>query len=326
MKKDSNKIDVSVIVATYNSSLEGIKATTMSIIEQVGITFEIIFADDGSESSYQNEITDFCKHYNFQDYRFEKLQTNQGTVLNIHNALRFARGEYTKTIAPGDLLFCSTTLHDWIEFMNEHKLCVSFGDAVYYNFNQGRVSLVSAAGSPANKEYYGFTSNTKCLFIDYLVANDTVLGAAQLMRTETIKKYINVILTKVKYAEDYMIRIMIFDGILLAYFPQNVIWYEYGDGISTSASDKWKKALYEDYIATEKIISNLESSACWQKKYQFLAHYRGIKRKILKVVCFPGVITCRIKMKRKHKEQVNDYDTQPFYQKILTRRYENAGD
>ena len=48
--------------------------------------------------------------------------------------------------------------------------------------------------------------------MDYLLANDTILGAAVLAKRNIILKYLLEMEGKVKYAEDYMIRLMIFDN------------------------------------------------------------------------------------------------------------------
>lgn len=51
-----------------------------------------------------------------------------------------------------------------------------------------------------------------------------------------------------------MIRIMIYDGIHVCYYPDLVVWYEYGTGISTSQNDKWEKLLHNDFEASNTII------------------------------------------------------------------------
>ena len=37
---------------------------------------------------------------------------------------------------------------------------------------------------------------------------------------------------------------------------KNLIWYEYGDGISTTKNNKWAKFLYQDFEGTNEIIKN----------------------------------------------------------------------
>ena len=37
---------------------------------------------------------------------------------------------------------------------------------------------------------------------------------------------------------------------------KNLIWYEYGDGISTTKNNKWAKLLYQDFEGTNEIIKN----------------------------------------------------------------------
>ena len=62
--------------------------------------------------------------------------------------------------------------------------------------------------------------------MDYLLANDTILGAAVLAKRNIILKYLLEMEGKVKYAEDYMIRLMIFDNKIICHMDKNLIWYE----------------------------------------------------------------------------------------------------
>ena len=291
-------IDISVIVVTYNSEWDKVKLTLTSIIKQKGVSLQIVVADDGSKEKFDDKINQLMNSFEFTNFAIIDSPNNRGTVLNISNALKYAKGEYTKTIAPGDYLYDESTLSEWVEYMRKEGITVSFGDAIYYSeYNHMKVYQVK--GSPANKEFYNKQVSYSKQFIDYVVANDTILGAAQLMRTDMLKEYLKIIENRIVYAEDYMMRIMIYDGINICYYPQIVIWYEYGTGISTSQNSKWEKLLHEDFEASNEIILQRKAVGSIQKKYKKYLSYRDLKylNKIIKVLYFPGMISCRLKMK-----------------------------
>ena len=103
-------IDVSVVIVTYNSKWESIRMTILSILKQKNISMQIVIADDGSRKTYDDEINKLMSQYNFKDYLILNATHNRGTVLNIANAMKFVKGRYTKTIAPGDYLFDENVL------------------------------------------------------------------------------------------------------------------------------------------------------------------------------------------------------------------------
>ena len=122
---------ISVVVLTYNSKLDDIEKTILSIIKQKGVNFEIIIADDGSKENYFNNIKEIFEKNSFQHYQFIGSEKNNGTCKNYYNAIEIAKGEYIKPISPQDLLYNDTTLCDWYHFVKENQIRVSFGNAIY---------------------------------------------------------------------------------------------------------------------------------------------------------------------------------------------------
>lgn len=290
-------MDVSVIIVTYNSVWEKLELTLISSVRQKNISLQIIIADDGSESVYHKEIEQLMLKYKFYNYKIISKSVNQGTVLNIANGLKYADGFYTKTIAPGDYFYDELSLYKWCKFMKDNHIKVSFGNAIFYRkFNL--MEFIKIKGSPVNKYLYHQNQKRNKIFVDYIVANDTILGAAQMMETSLIKEYIQLISNKVIYAEDYMLRIMIFDGIKVCYYPSIVIMYEYGTGISTSQNDKWKKILQKDFEQTDNIILHRKAKSNIQKKYQkYLKVRKSRFNKWIKAFYFPKMVIFRLRMK-----------------------------
>lgn len=287
-------VDISVILVTYNCNWESLRITLLSILKQKKVSKQIIIADDGSEYTFDVKIQKLMEKYSFENYSILNASTNRGTVLNIANAMKYVKGKYTKTIAPGDFLFDETTLYYWTKFMATNDVAVSFGDAVYY-FKTTELTFCKTKGSPVNKKLFKISKSKSKCFVDYLVANDTILGAAQLMKTDILNKYLNLIKNKIIYAEDYMIRLMVYDGISIVYYPSCVIWYEYGTGISTSRDKKWERVLHTDFDVSNNLILERKSSNFMQKKFkQYLLIKRTIAlNKLIKILLFPSVIIYR---------------------------------
>ena len=292
-------IDVSIILVTYNSNWESIRITLQSILKQKKVSMQIIIADDGSKITFDEKIKKLMELYGFDNYLIMNSSVNQGTVLNIANAMKNVKGKYTKTISPGDCMFDEITLYNWIKFMSINNTSVSFGDAIYYSRNQ-KIVIYKTKGSPVNKVLFKSEKYSSKQFVDYIVANDTILGAAQLMKSDILMKYLKIIENKIIYAEDYMIRLMIFDSVNIVYYPNTVIWYEYGTGISTSKNSKWEKLLHTDFEVSNNLIINRKANSFMQKKYKIYLAFREKKvlKKVIKVLLFPSVLIYRFNFRR----------------------------
>ena len=291
-------IDVSVVLVTYNSEWEKIKITLLSILKQKNISMQVVIADDGSKITYNEAIDKLMSLHDFKEYFVLNATENRGTVLNIADALNHVKGRYTKTIAPGDFLFDENVLCRWIRFMQNNNAEISFGNAVYYSKDE-KLKLHKTKGSPVNRYLFKTGRQDSHQFVDYIVANDTILGAAVLMKTDMLEKYMTIIKNRIIYAEDYMIRIMIYDGVSVIYYPENVIWYEYGTGISTSKNNKWEVILQADFEKSNDLISQRNEIDFMRKKYKLYLKLRKNKllKKISKVVIFPTTVIYRLKFR-----------------------------
>lgn len=291
-------IDVSVVLVTYNSEWEKIRITLLSLLKQKDVSMQIVIADDGSKNTYNEDIDKLMYLYDFKEYLILNAIENRGTVVNIADAMNHVKGRYTKTIAPGDFLFDENVLCQWIGFMQNNNAEISFGNAVYYSKNE-KLKLYKTKGSPVNRYLFKTGRQDSHQFVDYVVANDTILGAALLMKTDMLEKYMKIIKNKIVYAEDYMIRIMVYDGVSVTYYPENVIWYEYGTGISTSKNNKWKLILHADFEQSNDLISQRNEIDFMQKKYKLYLKFRKNKllKKISKVIIFPTTVIYRLKFR-----------------------------
>jgi len=290
-------LSVSVIVLTYNADPNKLKMTLKSILMQKNVGYEIIIADDGSKERLDSEIIALFKEQNFENYSFTSHTENMGTCKNLFAALELVNAPFVKAISPGDTLYDQNTLASWAEFMKENNCDASFGRAVYYAEVEGELGVIKTASAPKYPELYK-EGRRKSLFVDYLLANDTILGASLMMKTEVIKKYLSLFVDRVRYAEDYMLRLAVFENKKVCYYPKNAIFYEYGLGISTAKSQKWAELLYKDFVESDALLlEHCERVDSIAKRYaRYLSKKKnGALGKISKLLSFPSLLYYRMK-------------------------------
>lgn len=305
-----NNIGVSVIVLTYNAVWEKLEATLKSILKQENVGIEIVIADDGSKTRHDEKILNLFESCGFSSYVFSNLKQNVGTCKNLHIALDNVTGKYVKTISPGDVFFSSNSLSQWKNFMDETKCEASFCDAVYYSICDGDLKVFSLPASPKFPELFDSHCRNSS-FVDYLLANDTILGASIMMKVDAIRHYVGLIVDHVRYAEDYMIRLMVFENKNIRHYAQNGIFYEYGLGISTSKNQAWGNLLREDFYATDGLILEyckpIDKIARRYIKYLKFSK-KGIIRKIYKCLLFPTLVWWRLKAHINHAKTLAESD------------------
>lgn len=258
--------DVSVLVLTYNPSMEKLFATLSSIIIQKGVSFEIVISDDGSTLFDIEAIEAWFEKHSFKDYKIIEHAQNRGTVLNYKAALDKAEGKYIKSISPGDFLFDCNILSDMAQYLKEQQGSICFGRAAYYSVDSaGSIKIYSEISDPKDFKPYR-KKNIKSIQKNYLYFHDFILGASFFGDRNLMLKYANLIVEKVVYTEDCSFLAMTADGILIHFLDKEVIWYEYGTGISTSHSDVWQKRMDQDFRNCYELIA--------QKNEKFNSVYR----------------------------------------------------
>ncbi len=241
--------EISVIILTYNPDLDKLIKTLETILIQKDVDLEIIVADDGSKINRFIEVELYFEKKNFKHYHLISNKENKGTVYNLYSALQEAKGNYVKTISPGDMLCKERVLRNWIDFMVLKKYEWSFSEAIYYYLNEKKSVVVSVKARPRNVKPYLHNNRDICRW-NYVVLEDIALGAAVLGKRELQLEYCERLLDNVIYAEDNMWRLLMFDGIVGGYFPEYSVMYEYGEGISTSKDGVWEVRLKRDWDNT----------------------------------------------------------------------------
>lgn len=259
-------IDISVIVVTYNPELSKLYKTLDSIICQKGISFEIILCDDGSKVRFDDEIYRYFSTRNFVLYEMVFHDRNEGTVSNYFSGLEKAKGKYTKLISPGDYLVGEFTLYDWIHFLEEKGAEWSFSDIFCHRSDMGNDGFFKARAYPQIILPYLRNDPYKCAW-NYLALCDIANGAAIIGTTRVQMRFCEMIRNKgIRYAEDSIWRLMMFDEVVGCYFPKAAVCYEYGTGISSSSDPIWKERLKKDWKLMIQIMLEETNISARQKK------------------------------------------------------------
>lgn len=314
-------IDVSVIVACYNSDWEKEKRTLCSIINQRNISYEIIIADDGSTVNNKDKIFDFFCMHKEVTHSLLLNERNNGTVSNLLSAIEISKGEYVKFISPGDCLYDSFTLYEWVSYMKKNGISVSFGMPVYYAIENNKINIIKPI-APKSLFYY-LKNNYNNARKKYLIYDNTV-GATFLSSRDITLHYLKLIENRIKYCEDFAYLLMLFDSVEIGYISRNVIWYEYGSGISSDGNKNHKEKLRNDYIEYLKIILSQRPKSFFEYRLQnmYKVELSGLPifaRRVLKLLCVPEYFVYRFVDKLFPVKIIDDTDVE-YFNKIVKER------
>lgn len=287
---------VSVIVATYNPDWEKLKLTLLSILLQNNVNFEIVVSDDGSTNFHEDKISALFKEYKFKDYIIRRSECNKGILDNCYNGCKLANGRYIKLISPGDFLYSDKILGQWETFMDKHSTSISFGNAVHYKRCEKELEILKERNLPRVLKVYDVADcDIKAQQMNYLVLDDVANGASFMCDRELLLTYFSRLLEKIVYAEDSAYKLMVLDGIALVHYPDNVIWYESGTGVSWSK--EFSKKMDADIKSLKKMITEkVYPPGSFASKYQqFLGSVNASKRgktvkRLIRLKYFPKVI------------------------------------
>ena len=317
--------DISVVVLIYNSGYEKIRATLNSIVCQKNVDYEIIFADDGSKEEHMDEIQEFFKDYPYISYQYIRNEKNQGTVLNFYSGVVKAQGKYIKPISPGDFLYDSDTLRTIFDFMEKNHAKVAFGKAVhYYLDNSDKLCCISKISPKLYQDYKNDEYNNKKILTNLLLFNDNILGAALVYDTESLKYYLDKMKKVVKYVEDIVTYLMAVDDIQIYQIDNNIVWYEYGGGVSTSANESWLVQLWKDEMSCLHVASQMSPNNKMIEKGVKLRSTRPIKSKLIKKfvrICMePKLLIFNIKKIKAKKVDISNVKKECIEQYLEKRR------
>lgn len=280
----------SIIVPTYNSQLSKVFLTIESILRQDFNDYEIIVTDDGSDKDNFYKIEEYLLSRNFKNYTFIKHEKNVGTVKNMQNAYINCKGEYIKGLGPGDLLYSEKTLSKLSIFLDSRDSNFAFGRLRAYHLENNMVNYDEFV-APPNNLIYSYEKKYKAIK-NILERKLYISGSTMVFR----KKYIlqnKFNLKNVKYCEDIVQVLVAINEDKIDFFDSNIIWYEYGSGISTDKkqSQSFKQELDQDHINFYTDLNKqFPQNKMVEKAFEDMklnSINNPIKRKLLKLINNP---------------------------------------
>lgn len=246
-------MQVSVIVLTYNPDLQKLCNTLNAVINQKGVDFELIIADDGSRNPQLAAAEGYLQEQGFTNYRLVANAQNKGTVQNCISGLAVATGQYVFFTSPGDILFDERVLADFFAFAQQQNTPLCFGNAVHYDCPNGKPVLTSDYTTPANPDV--FNPNRSLSFRKSCYCNRSWITGAVFFRERILaQKYFNAIAATSVYTEDTPSTLFAMaEQTVPAYYNRNMVWYESG-GVSTGGNSKWTALIDRDICLSVRAL------------------------------------------------------------------------
>ena len=317
--------NITVVVCTYNGTLNAILATIESIVKQRGIHVKLIVKDDGSSDNHKNDIERYLAKVSFDNYILLMNEENRGTVESIDIALNYVTTEYVKFIGQGDLLYDENTLSRVVDFMRKGNYGVAFGKMIAYTYDGNEISI-SEMFSPLDISSY-LKLDYKKIKEEYFLYLNNPCGAIHLYKTDIAKKYIKEIVGHVKYCEDIILGLFLLDGGELGYFRDFMIWYEVGNGISTSNDNKIKSLFKIELINCFNHIAKIRNNTLTQKAARVHAINvirNPYLRKIYRILRCPSIIWFRIRSRFNRNLLRNELEIENADKKFIKQCFINS--
>lgn len=287
----------SVIILTFNTNIKKIYMTLDSILLQSYKNLEIIIGDDGSINNHFEELKEYLENKNFYNYKLLGDGINRGTVINLYSSVNSAKGLYIKVIGAGDILFDEHVLEDMFLHMKNTNAKIAFGHMKQYQYLRDNALAYKDYIGP--KDIEAFIKNKENRIAKNIVVYGKYLsGASMFFETKFLLDSLEEIKGKVVYCEDLIQILAIIHNVKIEYLPRYVVWYEYGEGISTCNSSKWKQRLEQDQNVFRKhLVSNYGDNGL-VKRYNTrkkLNKYNKVVRGIIKILLFNGTFIADVK-------------------------------
>lgn len=296
-------LQVSVIVLTYNPNNTRLRQTLSAIAAQRDVSFEIIISDDGSAKKDFAFLSEYMQMLGVQNYQLLEHQENRGTVNSCLHAVTAAKGEYVFLTSPGDFLFDPYVLRDFYRFATENHAPMCFGNAVFYCGENGLPKITRMYGSPASPQLFNPGSALDKLAF---FGGTWVIGASYFRSRALLLDCLNQICDTATYMEDTpTTAFALAKGETLSYFDRNIVWYEDGTGISTGASEAWKKRLHKDALQSfTKLKYQYPTDPYVDIAFSNLSESNKILRILKKFVRHPILSIRMICSKHTHKKEI----------------------
>lgn len=243
----SHAADITALITTYNQGLRSTLASIASAALQKGPIIQILIADDCSRIDSTQTYARFLDYLGHRDYQIVRHGCNMQTVRNIAAALPYAHSPFVKCFGAGDLLYSFDTLARIVSVLSASHSCCGFGNLIAFNKRaEGGIRFQA----PRNPGRYSDcpSPNLSKLFSHQMFAADWVPGCSQFWQTEKLATMLSILSSDycVRFCEDFAMTLGLYEEAP-CYIDTPTLWYDFGDGISTSGNSKSIKRLYKDH-------------------------------------------------------------------------------
>lgn len=279
-----NKIELSVVVMTYNQE-KYVRKTIQSIIDQLDQhCMELIIADDCSQDCTRGIIEEFARKY--RNIRPVYNEINKGVINNYFDALKLCNGNYVM-ICGGDDYWLPNKVNMQLKHMKQNDIIVSCTG----------VEIIDDQGNHIEEK--------RCvkdtIFFDDLIVQNCVCASSVCFSRKVMEKYVSQVNPQAKdwQMEDYPFLLWVskqtpikyIDNILVAYriVPNSITHTNNVDKqikFQQSATDIRKYFVEEDKY---DVIDKLHHDNITQV-YFITRNKKGFRKTVLSEKSIKGII------------------------------------
>lgn len=235
-----------------------------SVLLQQGPTFELVITDDASAENHFEEIQSFVsKLFPKATVRYVAGTKNRKTVLNLLKGVSSSTGFISKELGAGDLLYDASTLESICNHFHSTGTLMGFGSEVKYTELPNNEIVTAPFDAPKSNLLKTEPSALDHTGQAVLIAKnaDWIPGPTQFYEKEVFKRLLTKLSDEygVLYCEDFTSVLGLFEAEM-SFLPKPLVWYKWGDGISTNGSKESRKRMYADHRSFYNGIKREHSS------------------------------------------------------------------
>lgn len=231
-----------------------------SIIRQTYKRIELIIIDDRSTDDSVEVIKKYLPRLEERLERvfFKVNMQNLGVTKNCNEALKYAKGEYYKSLASDDIL-AQNAIEEMVKFLEENKdynICMSNGYEVKDSYRiNGSMNGSKIACSTNIKQWLESSK-----FYEGLLEKNSIFAPGIMMRRDVFKKYGTY--DESIYFEDYEYWLRVCRNEKIGYIDKLLVYYRRSENSISNYDTGDKKKKYETIL-----ISKLKIQLTYIKKY-----------------------------------------------------------
>lgn len=235
-----------------------------SVLLQQGPTFELVITDDASAENHFEEIQSFVsKLFPKATVRYAAGTKNCKTVLNLLKGVSSSTGFISKELGAGDLLYDASTLESICNHFHSAGTLMGFGSEVKFTELPNNKVFTAPFNAPKSdllkKEPFKIDHTDQAVLIAKNA--DWIPGPTQFYEKDFFERLLTKLSDEygVLYCEDFTSVLGLFEAEM-SFLPKPLVWYKWGDGISTNGSKESRKRMYADHRSFYNGLKHQHSS------------------------------------------------------------------